>query len=42
MANNMLNPFEKELLIKLYRRSPDVKLADFCRANNVSEVAFKS
>lgn len=42
MANNILNPLEKELLIKLYRRSPGVKIADFCAANNVSVAAFKS
>ncbi|MCL2529884.1 MAG: helix-turn-helix domain-containing protein [Coriobacteriia bacterium] len=39
---NILNPLEKEMLIKLYRRSPDVKFGDFCRANNVSDAAFKS
>lgn len=42
MSNNILNPLEKELLIKLYRKNPDVKLSDFCRTNNVSEAAFKS
>ena len=42
MPNNILNPLEKELLIKLYRRSPGVKMSDFCRANNVSEAAFKT
>lgn len=42
MAYNKLNPLEKELLIKLYRRSPGVRMSDFCRANNVSEAAFKT
>ena len=42
MANNILNPLEKELLIKLYRKSPGVKMADFCAANNVSTAAFQS
>lgn len=42
MSNNILNPLEKELLIKLYRKNPDVKLSDFCRANNVSDAAFKT
>ena len=42
MANNILNPLEKELLIKLYRRSPGVKIADFCKANNVSAAAFQT
>ncbi|MDR0885530.1 MAG: helix-turn-helix domain containing protein [Clostridiales Family XIII bacterium] len=40
--SNILNPLEKEVLIKLYRRSPGVKLGDFCRINNVSDAAFKS
>lgn len=42
MAYNKLNPLEKELLIKLWRRSPGVKLSDFCAANNVSTAAFSS
>ena len=41
MSNNILNPLEKELLIRLYRSNPDIKLSDFC-ANNVSEAAFKT
>jgi hypothetical protein len=41
-VSNILNPLEKEVLIKLYRRSPGVKLQDFCRVNNVSDAAFKS
>ena len=40
--SNILNPLEKELLIKLYRRSPGVKMSDFCNANNVSVAAFQS
>ena len=40
--SNILNPLEKELLIRLYRSNPDAKLSDFCRANNVSEAAFKT
>lgn len=36
-----LNSLEKELLIKLYRGNPRVKLADFCRANNVSVPSMK-
>jgi len=42
MGNNILNPLEKEMLIKLYWRSPGVKLREFCRINNVSDVAFKA
>lgn len=42
MSNNILNPLEKELLIRLYRSNPDIKLSDFCRANNVGEAAFKT
>ncbi len=42
MGYNKLNPLEKEVLIKLYRRNPDVKLSEFCSANNVSTAAFSS
>ena len=42
MGNNILNPLEKEVLIKLYRRSPGVKLGEFCRINNVSDASFKT
>lgn len=37
-----LDPLEKEVLIKRYRSNPDVKLADFCEANNISAGAFKN
>jgi len=40
--SNILNPLEKEMLIKLYRRSPGIKLGEFCRINNVSDAAFKA
>lgn len=40
MGYNKLNPLEKEMLIKLYRRNHDVKISDFCSANNVSQAAF--
>ncbi len=40
--SNILNPLEKELLIKLYKKSPGVRMADFCTANNVSTAAFQS
>lgn len=42
VMSNILNPLEKELLIRLYRSNPDVRLSDFCHANNVSEAAFKT
>lgn len=42
MPNNILNPLEKELLIRLRRSNPDIRLSDFCRANSVSEAAFKA
>lgn len=42
MGYNKLNPLEKELLIKLWRRSPNVKLTEFCAANSVSQAAFKA
>ena len=42
MSNNILNPLEKEMLVRLYKNNPSVKLADFCAANNVSSAAFKT
>lgn len=42
MTYNKLNPLEKEMLIRLYRRSPGTKMGDFCSANNISTGAFKS
>ena len=42
MGSNILNPLEKEMLIKLYRRSPGIKFGEFCRINNVSDAAFKA
>lgn len=36
-----LNPLEKEILIKLYRRSPGVKLGVFCGANGLNETTFR-
>ena len=35
-----LNPFEKELLIKLFRKSKDISKREFCRANNVTIQTF--
>ncbi len=40
--SNILNPLEKEMLIKLYKNNPHVKMTDFCDANNVSTAAFKA
>jgi transposase-like protein len=40
--SNILNPLEKEVLIKMYRRNPGIKVVEFCRANNISEAAFKT
>lgn len=42
MSYNKLNPLEKEMLIRLYRRNPGAKMSDFCAANNVSTSAFRS
>lgn len=39
---NILNPLEKEMLIKLYRRSPGMKLGTFCNVNNISPGSFKN
>lgn len=36
-----LNPLEKEMLIRLYRRNPDIRLAQFCEANGVTPITFK-
>lgn len=36
-----LNPLEKEVLIKRYKSNPTIKLADFCRINNISTTAFQ-
>jgi transposase-like protein len=41
-VGNILNPLEKEVLIRLYRRSPGMKVGEFCRANGISDTAFKS
>jgi len=35
------NPFEKELLIKTYRKSK-MKLAEFCNLHNVSSTALRN
>lgn len=40
--SNILNPLEKELLIRLYRSNPGTGLSGFCRASNVSEATFKT
>lgn len=42
MGCNKLNPLEKEVLVKLYRRNPDARMSEFCAANNVSAAAFSS
>ena len=42
MGYNKLNPLEKEMLIRLYRRNPNTKMSEFCAANGVSTAAFKS
>ena len=36
-----LDPIQKEFLIRTYRSNPNIKLSDFCAANNVSDGAFK-
>ena len=36
-----LNPLEKEFLIKTYRAKTDVKLADFCSMNDVSDSSMR-
>ena len=36
-----LDPLQKEFLIRRFRSNPDIKVSDFCDANNVSVGAFK-
>ena len=36
-----LNALEKEVLIKRYKSNPTIKLADYCRTNNISTTAFQ-
>ena len=36
-----LNPLQKEVLIKMYKNNPRIKLNDFCLDNHVSVSAFK-
>lgn len=42
MAYNKLNPLEKKMLIRLYRRNSNTTMSEFCAANNVSAGAFKN
>ena len=42
MVYNKLNPLEKEMLIRLYRRNPNTTMSEFCTANSVSIGAFKN
>lgn len=36
-----LDPIQKEFLIRRFRSNPDIKINEFCDANNVSVGAFK-
>ncbi len=36
-----LNPLQKEFLIHQYKGNMQIKLTDFCTANNISDSAFK-
>ena len=36
-----LDPLQKEFLIRRFRSKPDIKVSEFCDANNVSVGAFK-
>lgn len=36
-----LNPLQKEVLIKMYKNNPKIKINDFCFYNHVSVSAFK-
>ena len=37
-----LDPLQKEFLIRRFRSNPEIKISDFCDANNVSVGAFKN
>jgi hypothetical protein len=36
-----LDPLQKEFLIRRFRSNPEIKVSEFCDANNVSVGAFK-
>lgn len=36
-----LDPLQKEYIVQLYKRSRDVKLKEFCRIQQVTEVSLK-
>ena len=36
-----LDPLQKEFLIRRFRNNPDIKLSEFCEANNISDGAFR-
>jgi len=40
-SRSLLNPLEKEVLIKLYRRSTGIKISDFCHVNNINDASFR-
>lgn len=37
-----LTPFEKELLIKIFRKSPDLTKREFCQANGITVPTFNT
>ena len=36
-----LNPLQKEFLIHKFKSNQTIKLSDFCKANSISDTAFK-
>ena len=36
-----LDPLQKEFLIRRFRSNPDIKVSEFCEANNISDAAFR-
>ena len=36
-----LDPLQKEFLIRRFRSNPDIKISEFCEANNISDGAFR-
>jgi len=41
MSKKRLNPFEKEFLTRQFRNNSDLKIADFCKSNDVTVQTFR-
>lgn len=36
------NPLEKEILVRMYKTNPTIKLSEYCEMNHISESALKN